>query len=77
MSGWKPSTSFTGSDRADHLRLVDLRRQRQLDEDAVDRVVGVQARDELEHLLLDGRRGQPVVVGVDAGLDRSLVLGVM
>ena len=46
-------------DGADHAALVDLRRQRQLDEDAVDRVVGVQLRDEVEQLgsvVSSGRR---------------------
>ena len=39
-------------DGADDAALVDLRGQRQLDEDAVDRVVGVQLRDEVEQLAL-------------------------
>ena len=39
-------------DGADDAALVDLRGQRQLDEDAVDRVVGVQLGDEVEQLAL-------------------------
>jgi hypothetical protein len=37
-------------DRGDHPRGVDLRRQRQLDEDAVDALVGVELRDQVEQL---------------------------
>ncbi len=39
-------------DRADDARLVDVVRERELDEDAVDRVVPVQLGDELEQLVL-------------------------
>ena len=46
FSGWKPSTSLSRADRFEHGRLVDLLRQRQLHEDAVDRVVAVQLGDE-------------------------------
>ena len=42
LSGWKPSTSLTGSIVGLEARLVELRRQRHLDEHAVDRVVGVE-----------------------------------
>ena len=48
-------------DRCDHARLVDPARHRQLDENPVDLVVGVQLRDDREHLLLGGRLGQPYV----------------
>ena len=41
-------------DRRDHLVLVDLVGQRQLDEDPVDRVVRVQLGDQLEQLVLAG-----------------------
>ena len=48
--------------------------QRQLHEDPVDLGIGVQARDEREHLLLARLRGQPDVARVDARLGRGLVL---
>ena len=50
-------------DRRDHARLVDRVRQRELDEDSVDLVVGVQLRHDPEHLVLGGRLGQPHVAG--------------
>ena len=39
-------------DRADDASLVDLAGQRQLDEDAVDLLIGVQVGDEVEQLRL-------------------------
>ena len=42
LTGWKPSTSLSGEMRGDDHPLVDLRRQRQLDEDSVDRRIGVE-----------------------------------
>ena len=58
----------------DRPRLVDLRGQRELDEDPVDRVVPVELVDQLEQLLLGCVFGEPVVAGQDAGLDRGLLL---
>ena len=43
-----------GLDSADDARLVGVLRERELDEDAVDRVFAVQLGDELEQLLLGG-----------------------
>ena len=51
-----------------------LVRERQLDEEAVDRVVGVQLLDLLEQLLLGRVCGEPDVPRVDADLAGSLVL---
>src|SRR5436189_43910 len=48
-------------DRADHRVLIDLIGQRNLDQDPVHLVVGVQVVDEPEQILLSSRRGQPVV----------------
>ena len=45
LYGWKPSTSLRGSIALDHALGVDLLRQRQLDEDAVDRGIGVERGD--------------------------------
>ncbi len=61
-------------DGADDLRLVDLGRHRRLDEDAVDRVVGVQLLDELEHFLLARVDRQPYVPRLDPRLRRGFVL---
>ena len=46
LTGWKPSTSLTGSTARITRPSSMLAGQRQLDEDAVDRVVGVQLGDE-------------------------------
>ena len=61
-------------DGADHAPLVDLAGQRQLHEDAVDRVVGVQLRDELEQLRLARLLRQAQVACLDPDLERRLVL---
>ena len=65
-----------GVDRLDHAVLVDVVGQRQLDEDAVDVVVGVQLGDAREQLVLRRVGGQPEVARVDAGLRRGLLLQV-
>ena len=57
-----------------HLRLVDVLRERKLDEDPVDLVVRVQLVDEREHVRLGRVRRQPDVAGVDPRLGRGLVL---
>jgi hypothetical protein len=54
--------------------LVDLVGKRQLNEDPVDRVVGVQLADQGEQIRLRRVRRQLVVVGGDPGLARGLVL---
>ena len=74
FSGGMPSTSLTGSIGADHTALVDPVRQRQLDEDPVDGVVGVQLGDEREQLLLARRRRQAQIARLDPDLERRLVL---
>jgi hypothetical protein len=60
-------------DRADHVRLLDLRRKRKLDEDAAHAPVRVQLGDEREELLLGRLRGQLVVEGLDARLAAGLL----
>ena len=59
FSGWKPSTSLTGSIARMTRASSMCSGQRQLDEDAVDRVVGVQLGDELEQLVLGVVAGEP------------------
>ena len=61
-------------DRADHPRLVDVARQRQLHEDGVDPRVVVELGDLREQVVLGGLCRKTEVGGVDAGLDRGLVL---
>ena len=53
-------------DRVDHALRIDLLRQRQLHQDAVDRVVGVELRDQRQQLGLAGRRRQAVLEARDA-----------
>ena len=48
LTGWKPSTSFSGAIEVEHLLLADVLRQRELDEDAVDGVVRVEPSEERE-----------------------------
>ena len=55
---------------------VELLRQGELDEDAVDVVIRVQLLDELAKLVGRGLGRQPVVVALDAGLDSGAVLVV-
>ena len=55
---------------------VELLRQGELDEDAVDVVIRVELLDELAKLVGRGLRRQPVVVALDAGLEGSPVLVV-
>jgi hypothetical protein len=60
--------------RVDDALLVDAVGERELDEQAVDRVVGVQLLDEREQLGLGRRLRQPHVAGLDAHLLRRPVL---
>ncbi len=55
-------------------RFVDVSRERQLDEDRVDRVVRVQGRDPGEQFFLARLCGEPHVVCVEAAFERGLVL---
>ena len=57
LIGWKPSTSLSGSMRVMTLARVDVARQRQLDEDAVDRGIGVEPVDQREQVGLAGVGG--------------------
>ena len=51
LTGWKPSTSLAGIDRGDAPLLASIcARQRQLDEDSVDRGIGVEPVDQREQL---------------------------
>ena len=61
-------------DGVGHLRLVHVRRQRELHEDPVHLGVDVQPVDERENVLLARVRREPHVAGVDPGLGRRLVL---
>jgi methylenetetrahydrofolate dehydrogenase (NADP+)/methenyltetrahydrofolate cyclohydrolase len=54
--------------------LVDLARQRQLNQDPVDSVVGVQLRHEAEERVLRGVGGQPRDPGVKSGVTARLLL---
>ena len=54
--------------------LVDLLRQRQLHEDAVDRWVGVEPVDQRQQIGLAGVGGQAVLEALHPGLDRRLAL---
>ena len=59
----------------DHRLRVDMRRQRQLHQDAVDGRIDVQGIDQRQHLLLRGRTGQVVRDAGDAGtLARPLLV---
>ena len=60
--------------RLDRLRLVEMLRQRRLDEDAVDRVVVVQLLDDRDQLLLRDVCREPPVVRADSHPLRRLVL---
>ena len=73
LSGWSPSTSLSGSIAAMTRRLVHAR-ERQLHEDAVDPVVGVQLVEHLEHLALLRPLGEPVVARLDARFGGGVVL---
>ena len=61
-------------DGREHAALVELLRHRQLDEDAVDLVVCVQALEHGEQLVLGRVGGKAFVVARHAGLDRCSVL---
>ena len=65
---------FDGLDGADHAQLADVLMERQLDEDAVDRVVGVQHSDPLEQFVLRRLVRQPDVGRANADLLRRFVL---
>ncbi|MNH35914.1 hypothetical protein D3C79_966570 [compost metagenome] len=52
----------------DHRRFIDVGRQRQLHQDAVHGDVGVQLRDQLQHLRLTGVFRQTVLQRADANL---------
>ena len=49
FSAWKPSTSFAGAIASSTAVFVEVPRQRQLDEDAVDGRVGIQLGDLFQH----------------------------
>ena len=74
FSGWNPSTSFAAVDGSRDGRLVHVLGERKLDEDAVDVVVGIELRDDLEHLALGRVRREAMVARVDPGLVRGVVL---
>ena len=63
-----------GADRLDHGVLVEVVGHRQLDEQPVDGVVGVDLGDEREQRLLARVRRQVVIERLESGLPRGLVL---
>ena len=63
-------------DRLDDPVLVEVARQRQLDEEAVDRVVGVERRDRREDVLLGRVRRELDVARLHARGGRGLLLQV-
>ena len=65
---------LVGVDRRDDPLLVDMVGQRQLDEDAVDRIVGVELVDQIDQLLLADRRIAAIFEALHPRLDRRLVL---
>ena len=50
LTGWNPSTSFAGSTASITFCVVDMRRQRQLHQDAVDGRIGVEPGDKVQKL---------------------------
>ena len=75
MTGWKPSTSFSGATAYVTRVSSTCAREGQLHEDAVHLLVVVQLRDEREHVCLGRVRRQAHVARLDARLRRRLVLG--
>ena len=73
-AGGQPVHVLVGIDRRDHRVLVDLLGQRDLDEDPVDLVVGVQLADQAEELVLRGRGIEAVVDGAHPDLLGALSL---
>ena len=61
-------------DRIDHRLLVDLIREGQLHQNAVNRVVAVEPLDQRQKLFLRGRVGQHMLEALHPGLERRLVL---
>ena len=72
---WKPSTSLAGLDGHQHRARVDLRRQRQLYQDAVHRRVVVEPADQRQQLGLADLGRQPVRERAHAGLGGLFGLG--
>ena len=62
-------------DGVDHRTFVDLRRQGQLDEDAVHRIVRIEPRDEIDQLGLGCLDRQAMLEACHARRDRRLALG--
>ena len=60
--------------RGDHLLVVDMRRQRQLDENPVNRRIGVQLLDQRQHFGFGCVSRQLVLEAGHPGLDRLLAL---
>ena len=71
----KPVDVLCGVDRRDHLAGIDLRRQRQLDENAVHSRVAIERVDEREQRLPAGRCAEPVIDRAHAALRHHLLLG--
>ena len=76
VDGMDPVDVLRRVDRLDHGCLVDVAGERQLDEQAVHAVVGVELRDEREHVLLARVGRNAVVARLDAGRLRRLLLQV-
>ena len=74
FSGWKASTSFSGIDRFEHAPFVDLLRQRQLHQDAVDGRVAVQPVDQSQKFLGRGLGRRAMKLAGNAGLLAGFLL---
>ena len=71
----KPSTSLSGGNRLDDLAVVDMVGHAQLDENAVNGVVGVEFADQLQELGFRRFGGQPVGDRLEAAFLGALALG--
>ena len=63
-----------GIDRQQHMRGIDVPGQRQLHQDAVDRGIGIQCRDQRQQLGLGGLGRQPVIEARHAEFGGELAL---
>ena len=73
-TGVRPSTSLPGGIIAARPDAVDLRRRRELEQDAGHARVGGQLLQDRVDLVVGGVLGQPVVEALDADLGRRLLL---
>ena len=74
FTGWMPSTSLSGSTASSARLEVEVPRERVLEEEGVDRGVGVELGDHLEDVGLGGVGGEVLVAADDAELGAVAVL---